>query len=82
MRVRLQQAQGDTAAVFESLRQAEALARGRGVAPATAFRIEAMHVRLWLAQANLEAATRWVCEQALDSGDEISYQHQFAYMTP
>jgi LuxR family maltose regulon positive regulatory protein len=81
MRVRLQQVQGDTAAVFESLRQAEALARGWGVAPATAFRIEAMHVRLWLAQANLEAVARWRREQPFDLFDEIPYARQIAYLT-
>ncbi len=81
IRARLQQAQGDTGAAFESLRQAEELVRGHGVAPTTGFRIQAMHVRLWLVQPNLEAATRWVSEQAFDPGDEISYPHQVAYLT-
>jgi LuxR family maltose regulon positive regulatory protein len=66
---------------FECLRQAEELAQGQGVTITTAHQIDAFRVRLWLAQANLEAAARWVREQTLDPRDEISYQHQIGYLT-
>ena len=81
MQARLRQAHGDTLGAFANLREAEDLAQGQGVTPPTAHQVDAFHVRLWLAQANLEAAARWVREQALDPGDEISYPHQIAYLT-
>jgi LuxR family maltose regulon positive regulatory protein len=81
MQARLQQARGDTTAAFGLLLEAEELAQGQGVIPATALRIDAIRVRLWLAQANLEAVTRWAREQPFDPLDEITYQHQLAYLT-
>jgi LuxR family maltose regulon positive regulatory protein len=81
MRARLQQAQGDSTAAFGSLREAEALAQGQGVTAMTALRIEAIRVRLWLAQANREAVMRWSHEQPFDVNGEISYQNQVAYLT-
>jgi LuxR family maltose regulon positive regulatory protein len=81
MRARLQQAQGDTTAAFGSLREAEALAQGQGVTAVTTLRVEAIRVRLWLAQANLEAVTHWSREQPFDFHGEISYQNQVAYLT-
>jgi LuxR family maltose regulon positive regulatory protein len=81
VQARLQQAQGDTTAAFESLRQAEGLAQGPGVTGVTALRIEALRVRLWLAQANREAVTRWSREQPFDLHGEISYQSQITYLT-
>jgi len=81
MRARLQQAQGDTAGSFEALRQAEELARGQGVTPATAYRVDATRLRMWLAQGNLEAMAGWAREQALDPHDEIAYPRQIAYLT-
>jgi LuxR family maltose regulon positive regulatory protein len=81
VQARLQQVQGDTVAAFESLRQAEALAQGQGVTGVTALRVEALRVRLRLAQANREAVTRWSREQPFDLHGEISYQSQMAYLT-
>jgi LuxR family maltose regulon positive regulatory protein len=81
IRARLQQDQGETTAALESLREAEALAQGQGVTAMTALRAEALRVRLWLAQGNREAVTRWLREQAFDLHGEISYQNQMAYLT-
>ena len=80
MQARWQQTQGDTVGALESLRQAEELARGPGVAPWSGMRIDAFRVQLWLEQANLEAAARWARQHALDLDDEISYPHQVAYL--
>jgi LuxR family maltose regulon positive regulatory protein len=81
LRARLQQAQGDGMAAFGSLREAEALAQGQGVTAVTALRVDALRVRLWLAQGNREAVTRWSREQPFDLHGEISYQNQMAYLT-
>jgi len=81
MRARLQQAEGDAAGALESLREAEDLARGQGVAPRTVHHIAALRVRLLLAQNNLEALTGWAHEHSLDPDDEISFLHQIAYLT-
>jgi LuxR family maltose regulon positive regulatory protein len=81
MRARLQQAQGDTAAATECLREAEALAQGQGVTAITMVRVDALRVQLWLAQGNREAVTRWSRQQSFNFHDEISYQIQVAYLT-
>jgi LuxR family maltose regulon positive regulatory protein len=81
IRSRWQQARGDTSGALESLRQAEELARGPGVTPWSGLRIDAFHVRLWLAQDNLESAARWARQLELDPEDEISYPRQIAYLT-
>ena len=82
MRARLQQAQGDTAGrVRVTARERKNWRSDQGVTPPTAHQVDAFRVRLWLAQANLEAVTRWAAEQALDPDDEISYPHQVAYLT-
>ena len=81
LQARIQQAQGQRLDSSEALRQAEELARGPGVPLATAYRIAEFRVRQWLQQANLEAAVRWVGQQALDPGDAFSYQQQIAYLT-
>jgi len=81
LRARMQQVQRDTMAAFGSLREAEALAQGQGVTPVTALRIEALRIRLWLAQDNREAVTRWSRARPFDIHGEISYQNQVAYLT-
>lgn len=81
MRARLYQAQGDTMAAFEPLREAEELAEAKGVTLMMALRVDAARVRLWLAQANLEALTRWAREQPFDPLDEITYPRQLTYVT-
>jgi LuxR family maltose regulon positive regulatory protein len=81
MMARLRQAQGDTPAACESLREAEALAQEQGVIAGTALRLDAVRVRLWLAQANSEAVTRWSREQPFDFQGEITYQNQVAFLT-
>ena len=82
MRARLRQAQGDMLGAVELLHEVEELAQDQGVTPPTAHQVDAFRVRLWLAQSNLEAAANWAGEQTLDPGDEISYWHQVAYLTP
>lgn len=81
MRARLQQAQGDSAAAFVSLREAEALTQGDGVTNMTTLRLEAFRLRLWLVQANHEAVTRRAREQHFDFHGVITYQNQQAYLT-
>lgn len=81
MLARLRQAQGDTAASSESLYAAQELARGQGITPLTTHPIDAFQVRQWLAQANLEAASRWMRHHALNPDDEISFLRQIAYLT-
>jgi len=80
LQARVQQAQGQMPDSSEALRQAEELARGPGVPLATAYRIAEFRVRQWLQQANLEAAARWVRQQALDPGDVFSYPQQIAHL--
>ena len=81
MRARLEQAEGDSIGASEALHEAKELARGQGVTLPTAHQVDAFHVRLLLAQDNLEAARRWSREKALNLDDEISYSQQIAYMT-
>jgi LuxR family maltose regulon positive regulatory protein len=78
---RIRRARGDTDGALESLRQAEELARGPGVTPWSALRIDAFRVRMWLAQGQLGAAEQWARQNALDAGDEISYPRQYAYLS-
>jgi LuxR family transcriptional regulator, maltose regulon positive regulatory protein len=72
---------GDAAAAFGSLCEAEELVNGQVVKLATAFRIDALRVHLWLEQTNLEAVTRWAREQPFGPQDELSYPYQVAYLT-
>jgi LuxR family maltose regulon positive regulatory protein len=59
---RVFQAQGDQAGARDALREAERLIRGRSVTPPVAAQVTAYQVRLWLAQGNLAAASRWAQE--------------------
>ncbi len=81
MRARLQQARGDTHSAVASLHEAEELARGHGVTTVRVPQIDAFRVRIWLEQANHEAVTRWAHAHPLNPVDEITYQHQVAYLT-
>jgi LuxR family maltose regulon positive regulatory protein len=81
MQARLQQFQGDSAAAFGSLRDAEALAQGHSVTIVTVLRLEAFRLRLWMVQGNHEAISRWLHEQPLDHPGASSYQNQLAYLT-
>lgn len=77
----IKQAQGDTAGSLMSLHEAEGMIQGQIIPLVTMERINAMHVRLWLSQGNIEAAERWVSQNALNSDNEITYKNQIAYLT-
>lgn len=80
LQARLQWAVGETTAALEALRQAEELTSGPGVTPWSSLRIHAFRVRLWLAQGNLDAAERWVQQNAVSPQDGITYTNQTAYL--
>jgi LuxR family maltose regulon positive regulatory protein len=46
-----------------------------------AFQLAAWQVRIWLAQDNLEAASRWARESALDPDGDLAYPREIAYTT-
>jgi LuxR family transcriptional regulator, maltose regulon positive regulatory protein len=52
-------ARGDTQGAAASLGEAEAVGRGRTLATDLVHRLQALQVRLWLAQGNLTAARQW-----------------------
>ena len=75
----IREAQGDLDGALELLDQAERLYDGNfspNVRP-----LATRKVRLWLAQGRLGEALNWVREQGLSVENELSYLHEFDYIT-
>jgi LuxR family transcriptional regulator, maltose regulon positive regulatory protein len=77
---RLRQALEDEEGTLRAFRQAQSLVRRHDLPSRFVARLAAHEARLWLAQGNLEAATRWAQERELDLG-ELSYVREAEYLT-
>ena len=78
---RLKQAQGDLDGAQQAIYRAEELTRIHDLALRAVSWVTAFQVRLWLAQGNLEAATRWAEESGISLADEFSYLREAEYFT-
>lgn len=77
---RVYHAQKDLGRALEMAHQAEQLVRGLDLALILAL-IQAIRARLWLAQGNIAAASRWAQECELDADNEIDSIRVFEYTT-
>jgi LuxR family transcriptional regulator, maltose regulon positive regulatory protein len=77
---RLRQALEDEEGTLRAFRQAQSLVRRHDLPSRFVARLAAHEARLWLAQGNLEAATRWAQERELDLG-ELSYLREAEHLT-
>ncbi len=78
-RARLLSAQGDLGGALAMLEQADA-SQISGAAP-DVRPVQAMRVRLWLAQGRLSDATRWAEESGLSVADELRYTQEYVHIT-
>ncbi|MFN8420624.1 MAG: LuxR C-terminal-related transcriptional regulator [Anaerolineae bacterium] len=76
---RLRQSEGELDEALDLLQEAERLYQGDfspNVRP-----IPALKARLWIAQGKLDAAVDWARERRLAVEDDLSYLHEFEYVT-
>jgi LuxR family maltose regulon positive regulatory protein len=76
---RIRRAQGNRDSVLDAMREAEQLTRERSLHPGSASHVETFRVSLWLAQGNLEAASRWAQESGIKIDDEIDQMRYAEY---
>jgi LuxR family transcriptional regulator, maltose regulon positive regulatory protein len=77
---RLRQALEDEEGTLRAFQQAQSLVRRHDLPSRFVARLAAHQARLWLAQGNLEDATRWAQDCELDVG-ELSYLREAEYLT-
>jgi LuxR family maltose regulon positive regulatory protein len=77
---RLRQAQGDEGGALWAIQEAEWLVSKHNLPSRFTARLAAHQARLWLAQGNLEAATRWAQGREPDPG-ELSYLREAEHLT-
>jgi LuxR family maltose regulon positive regulatory protein len=77
---RVKQARGDAAGARNAIHQAERSVRGWET-PEIAADMAAHRARLWLAQGNLPAASRWVQQSGILTNKEPIYLHEFELLT-
>jgi LuxR family maltose regulon positive regulatory protein len=75
---RLKQAQGDVDGALDSLQEAERLV---GSHKPFITQIGAQRARLWVAQGNVELASRWAREVVVSTDDELSFLREDEYIT-
>jgi len=78
---RVQQAQGELESARESLYEAERLVRAHPLAPKAANWTESFRARSWLAQGDIEAASRWAEQRGLENDEDFSYLRDEEYLT-
>jgi LuxR family maltose regulon positive regulatory protein len=76
----LYQARGEVGNALEMMRKAEQFAQGHNQ-PYVIALAAALRARLWLAQGNVMAASRWAQERGLSANDELSYARETEYIT-
>jgi LuxR family maltose regulon positive regulatory protein len=69
---------GDADGALNAIRKGKRIASS--VSPWPGLHMAAEQARLWLAQGNLGAASRWVQESGLGIHDALSFQHLFRYI--
>jgi LuxR family maltose regulon positive regulatory protein len=77
---RLKQAFEDEEGTLRAFRQARSLVRNHDLPSRFVARLAAHEARSWLAQGNVEAATRWAQDRGLDLG-ELSYLREPEHLT-
>jgi LuxR family maltose regulon positive regulatory protein len=77
---RLKQALEDGEGTLRAFRHAQSLVRNHDLPSRFVARLAAHEARSWLAQGNLEAATRWAQDRELDLG-ELSYLREAEHLT-
>jgi LuxR family maltose regulon positive regulatory protein len=80
---RIHQAQANTAAAGEAMREAVQLLQRRGVFSEARSAVETAQVKLWLAQGDLRTAARWTAAQAerLSADDRFRFENELAHIT-
>jgi LuxR family transcriptional regulator, maltose regulon positive regulatory protein len=76
---RLRQALGDEEGALGAFQEAQWLVSRHNLPPRFIARLGAHQARLWLAQGNLEAPTRWAQDRKLDLG-ELSYLREAEHL--
>src|SRR3712207_5695016 len=76
---RLRQAQGDEEGALKAVQEAEWLVSRHNLPSRFVARLAAHQVRLWLAQGNLEAATRWARDREPPVG-ELRYLREAEHL--
>jgi LuxR family maltose regulon positive regulatory protein len=74
------QARGEVDNALEMMRKAEQFAQSHNQAYVIAL-AAALRARLWLAQGNVTAASRWAQERGLSANDELSYARETESIT-
>ncbi|MBN2389073.1 MAG: hypothetical protein JXR84_00020 [Anaerolineae bacterium] len=72
------QASGDADGALNTIQKGKWIASS--VSPWPGLHVVAEQARLWLAQGNLGAASRWALENGLGIHDTLSFQHLFRYI--
>jgi LuxR family maltose regulon positive regulatory protein len=72
---------GDLAEAEKIIRQMESRGRESQIPPWIASQMAGWQARIWLAQNNLEAATRWAIERGLDTGAEVRPLQQVTFFS-
>ncbi len=75
---RVLQAIGDADGALDAIQKGERIASNVSSWPG--IHVAAQQARLWLAQGNLEAASRWAQESWASIDDKLGFQHLFRYI--
>ena len=78
--IRVLFSRGDLAGAQEVIAKMERIARERDIPPWVASEMAAWQARIWLAQTNLEAASRWAQERGLDVDGNPSIARETEYL--
>ncbi|HYF77222.1 MAG TPA: LuxR C-terminal-related transcriptional regulator, partial [Symbiobacteriaceae bacterium] len=73
-------ARGDTEGAAVNLAEAEAAGRGRTLSTDLIHRLQALHVRLWLAQGNLTAARQWAEGRGMRSDGTPAFRRESEHL--
>jgi LuxR family maltose regulon positive regulatory protein len=77
----VRQAQGDADGAREAIDSGKRLLAKAQTTAGVATELDAVQVRLWMAQGRWEAAARWAQEAGLGPDDEPLYAHESLYLT-
>jgi len=80
---RIHLAQANRSDAIDAVEKAIQLVQTRGVFSEARHAVEIAQVRLWLAQGDTQAATRWAVsqEERLSSGDRFGFEHELTHIT-
>ncbi|HET6447060.1 MAG TPA: LuxR C-terminal-related transcriptional regulator [candidate division Zixibacteria bacterium] len=78
-RLRILFSRGDLVGVDEILKKVESIARVSNLPPWIVNQMKAWQARIWLAQSNLELASRWAEQRQFDSNLEVKPSQEIDY---